>query len=1230
MERNRDLRRTAISTANGLPRRRQRITTLRDSTDEDRQMELQETVRLRDREQLQKKDRDREFLKRRRVDRSAVQQRSGAAGSYRENESTDSSDEEYYEEEEETRIQQQNRMNQLSPTSSSMSINRRGLRTLRSTPVFRAAADEMLGVPIPRRARSTSAKRLHEYWNSGSGGFGEDLSHRRFSPSPATVSLIGSGGASPSSSGASLKKKMKYVETRTRVLSSASNSKHSSVIQDDIEIEVAEALFDLMKQSQSQSSQKQEKGDRESTNTSDDELNRLKAEGDKDENNAFKVQNEQSIKVNAEPILADSMKELKKEGRIEKEKFQDDPAQEFVSGDGFVNKGKVGSPKESEPPSCVKVNACDIQDPTVTKADYAAIVVEANKEAKLEIDLMAPPSLPSSPERDGLVDIATDPKVMTQDVQKKSETISKDGSLAVAIRMQEEKIGVISSNQLLNLDLEKHRHDILSVSDSTSQQHQGRKEQKKQLPTSLLPFPIGLSSWPGVLPHPGFIPPLQTVLPMDGSARSSMMMQLPPFKLSQPRPKRCATHQYIAHNIHYHQQLVKKSVSSGPTGPATSYGTKPLNLRSMLPTHKFIPGNPLLGDFQGGQNLANMSGLSGKDKSSDAAAAFNAATSGKSVLQQASHQAPANNFLHGPSFIFPLGHHQTTMMAPANSSGPPQSASAGGSVSLPSNSARRLSVNLPLPGASAAVSFNHPIFPCNEAAPYMAMLQNSGCPIPISTSIAMPAFKGGSPTVPFLNSSFYSPPVFNVAQNQHQLSLPHAPVQSASQNTSTFSGLSSHKQPQGQQQTSIKMSDNEFPTSVTADLPQPEKLLKPLHSSSKSDTEVSRKSGASVADGLVSHSVKPNNARTCSFPVQPMNFAVIPPVSIGGGGGVGNKHGDPPQQGSKGRVELIPQAFPLSFGSNASTTPVLNFSSMAQNSAIFQMLPDMSRNGNQMAQHMNFQASEGKSPICGDNSLNFSKSDCTDISALSMMGTSKSDCLARTINFLPSSLTGNHHFQSSSAALTSGVSVTIPNSHQHQQQLIQLQKQHMHQMQLTGTAQVKPSTPNSIPGSSLTSIFPSNNPVFTQVSVQTDNSSFPPRWENFPRTTAPEGSSQSATSTLLNIPQLKSSQGQNHIIFGNSPASAASFQGHQIVINSQPVSSLIVGSPSNSSISKNMGSNQRTASTVNKAASTISALTSQETEASPNGPSQKSSPACGRNLPSILSTCPSQLSELKY
>ncbi|KAL1539766.1 hypothetical protein AAHA92_24209 [Salvia divinorum] len=1079
MERSRDLRRATVSAANCLPRRRQRITNLRDSIDEDRQMELQETVRLGDREQLPKKDREREFPKKRRIDRSAEQHRSDGGESCRENESTDSSDEEYFEEEEEIRIHQQNRVNQISPTSSSLSNNRRGLRTLRPSPVLRAAADEMFGVPVPRRARSSSAKRLQEYCNSTSGGFGVDLSHRRISPLRAAVSLIGSG--------ASMKKKTKSSERRTPT----SNPKQSA-IEDDIEIEVAEALFDLMKQSQSQSQSQLQSSeiqnvDRDTLIPSSEVLKMSKADGGKVENNAFSVQNEPSKKVNAGTDLGDSMRE----GRIEKWRFPDDPAQELVNVDVFVNKVKVGSPKESESPSCVKVNACDIQDPTVTKAHYGAIIVEAKKETKLEIDLM------------------------------KSEVAAKVGSLAVASGMQGEKLGVVNDQQL-NLVVEKH-----------SNQQQGRKEKTNQPPTSLFPFPIGTSSWPGVLPHPGFMPPLQA-MPVKGIAKSSMIMQPPQFKFSQPRPKRCAAHQYLAQSIHCHQQLMKKSLS---TGPAALCGSKSVTLKNTPPAQNFLPGNSFLGEFQGGQNLAIDSVGSGKDKSSDATMALNA-TSTKSLIQQASHPASASSFLHGHGFWLPFGHHQTTMMAPINSSGSPQSTTSAANATLQSTSAGRLPINFPLPNASTALSLNHPLLPSNEASPYMAILQNNGCSIPISTNISMPPFKGGSHPMPFFNSSLYPSLTFN----QQQFTTSHASAQSASPNTN----MSPHRQPQS----SAKTSENKFPTSVSANL-QSEKALQPSYSASKSNAEVNWKNGASLAPGFISHSAKPSNSP------QQMNYPMYSPTSVGGGA-AGNKQIDPPQQGSKGRVELIPQAYAFSFGSNSSATPVLNFSSMAQSSGMFQMLPDTSLNGNQIHQR-NYQTSEGKS-------LGSGQSFCSEISALSTMGPPKFDC--RTVNFLPSSFNGSQPFQTSSG-------VSVPNFQQHQ--LIQLQDHHMHQ--------VKSSTPHNIHGSFLTGIVPSSS---ISSSPMLDSPSFHPKWENFPRSAAPE----SATS---NTPQPKSSQGQSHISFGNGP-----FEGHQFVSKSE----------------------SRNATSV---ASTTPPLPSQEVDGQ-----KSSSPACRRNVPSILSACPSQPPELKY
>lgn len=124
-------------------------------------------------------------------------------------------------------------------------------------------------------------------------------------------------------------------------------------------------------------------------------------------------------------------------------------------------------------------------------------------------------------------------------------------------------------------------------------------------------------------------------------------MQPPQFKFSQRRAKRCATHHFVAHNINNHQELVKKCLSSGSTGSAGLYGTKSANSKYIPSAQNFIGGHPLLGDFQGGPNLATVSAESVKDKIPDAAVAFdvNASTNGKSVLQQAPHQASASSFL---------------------------------------------------------------------------------------------------------------------------------------------------------------------------------------------------------------------------------------------------------------------------------------------------------------------------------------------------------------------------------------------------------------------------------------------------------------------------------------------------------------------------------------------------------------------------------------------------------
>ncbi|KAK1313210.1 Protein TIME FOR COFFEE [Acorus calamus] len=135
----------------------------------------------------------------------------------------------------------------------------KSLRTTPATPW--KGADEMIGVSVPRKARSASVKRSHEWLVSGGGGGGGcgvvEQIHRQPSTSPARMSGASSSSAavpspmSPSSSNASIRKKIKPIGAKQhrppKVSETAAPSSSSSSIQ-EIEIEVAEVLYGLTRQ----------------------------------------------------------------------------------------------------------------------------------------------------------------------------------------------------------------------------------------------------------------------------------------------------------------------------------------------------------------------------------------------------------------------------------------------------------------------------------------------------------------------------------------------------------------------------------------------------------------------------------------------------------------------------------------------------------------------------------------------------------------------------------------------------------------------------------------------------------------------------------------------------------------------------------------------------------------------------------------------------------------------
>ncbi|CAN6440214.1 unnamed protein product [Victoria cruziana] len=218
MDRNREVRR-GQPMANGLSRRRPQRSCgsgMRDSPEEAVTGDMQEmvVVRLRDR-----KDRL-SWNKRRRGERFQGN---------REEEGEESSEESVDIEEEDDD----------EDDDSSAANHRRGIPPPSAKivkPPWKVP-DEMIGVPVPRKARSASVKRSHDSSVSGVGVGDQIPALRQCSISPAIPSAA---SVSPPSSNASIRRRVKPIGTKQRP---AKGPKVS--IQEEIEIEVAEVLFGL-------------------------------------------------------------------------------------------------------------------------------------------------------------------------------------------------------------------------------------------------------------------------------------------------------------------------------------------------------------------------------------------------------------------------------------------------------------------------------------------------------------------------------------------------------------------------------------------------------------------------------------------------------------------------------------------------------------------------------------------------------------------------------------------------------------------------------------------------------------------------------------------------------------------------------------------------------------------------------------------------------------------------
>ena len=130
-------------------------------------------------------------------------------------------------------------------------------------------------------------------------------------------------------------------------------------------------------------------------------------------------------------------------------------------------------------------------------------------------------------------------------------------------------------------------------------------------------------------------------------------MQPPHLLSNQPRPKRCATHCYIARNIFYHQQMSRMNPFwPVAAGSGSLYGGAKHSNPNVLPPELLgnIPGRGVNPAQDKGQGISMFPAQSAKDKTSQAANLVDAAQRKPIVLQQGLPPGAPSNILVRSSF----------------------------------------------------------------------------------------------------------------------------------------------------------------------------------------------------------------------------------------------------------------------------------------------------------------------------------------------------------------------------------------------------------------------------------------------------------------------------------------------------------------------------------------------------------------------------------------------------
>ncbi|KAF3332994.1 protein TIME FOR COFFEE isoform X2 [Carex littledalei] len=1062
MERIREARRgSAMALNNGISRRRPRSGGSRDSPDEDGTLEMPEstTTRLRDRVSKRDRDRERERLSRGKRRRDSMALHGGR------DEGDDSSDEsvdEDEDDEEDDDMSVPSRSHNPSTSSVSQGTNhhhnhqnhhlnhgnnnqnynshhqQQQRKSLLRLPA-RWRADEMIGVPVPRKARTACRKRTSNEWF--------ETAQRQASASPSRMSPAStSQQISPSGSNAAIRKKIQKSMNGPKQPRppppKVSNSKQSFFIQE--EIEVAEVLFGLTRQFKQEKQEQKESAESKSRASSPQQTLPLPPESNLNSSSlpiiAPKRKRPRNLKEDETPASVSStskpdksMLEIKVRLEAPSPKREKNPESPAVKN-GFQTQApalpvelsherdlkvdlSVHEPKPSTGGESDRLNRLESREesffpqkePVGSVSNHRGeeaskktdLPSDGTREHNFSIDLMAPPPGKLSPERDGFFNSDADQKAQGPEVEmeSKANTEKKEDEKPTQVDQEHRKsektnLAECSSKKLmgkdrgldLQLDLEKPKIESLSSSKSDSQQPKATKveiRQDKAVPPSTMPMPMAVGGWPGNMPPFGFmsqVPPMPAgLVPVSGNPGSSNNLQ-PRSLLPSPiqRPKRCATHFYIAQLIGYHQRFAKMNpfwppgaAAAAATSPAI-YGARPFNMGMVPPSEAALLGSQVPGNFPG-RNLGSMPDAKGappnlvpkfpgnhseeKAPPANSLATESAQRKQQVVLQQQPQSGPMGNMMPAPAFIFPLNQQQAqaavaaAAVAAHNRGGtmPPGASSSSSTTSA--NAGPAATMNLSFAGLPPA------------DAQFLTILQNGPYPFPVpGHNGAPPSYRGAAPgqAMPFFNGPFYPPQMPHPSQLQappHQQQALSAgpqqqtvhPQQQGQKTGVSSSSSSSQKNQQPHTQELSGFSDNRSHLLGTQSRPQ-------------DGSDKGSDSRFIAQDNRMPPSQKGFYGHNFSLPVHPQNFAYMSSAGSSAALNSGNANHsekqsvDHPQQphpqarNHNARIDLAssqPFAMPP-FGAfpGPGGAPVgLDFSSMVNNHHIFQNHPDGARHG---------------------------------------------------------------------------------------------------------------------------------------------------------------------------------------------------------------------------------------------------------------------------------------------